>query len=846
VEWLDLLNPAQRVAVTTTDGPLLIVAGPGSGKTRVIVHRVAYLVDGQGVPPWRILAVTFTNKAAREMRNRLDALLGPDRARPLSVGTFHATCARWLRTDGEQIGLDRRFAILDDGDQLELVKRAIRDLEIDEKRFSPRALLSAISGAKSELVSPERYADRAEGLWQQVVGRVYGRYQELLDESHALDFDDLLGKAVELFRSAPDVLERYQDRYPYLMVDEFQDTNVAQYELVRLLGAKYRNVCVVGDEDQSIYGWRKADARNIQHFERDFPELKIVLLEQNYRSTQMILDVAGAVITPNENRKPKRLWTDNPRGVPVVLHEAYDERDEALFVVRQVEALRRAGARYDDVAVTYRTNAQSRALEDALVRYGVAYRLVGGTRFYQRREVKDVLAYLRLLANPADGVSFERVINVPARGIGPKTVSDLQLWAARLALPLYEVARLAAEGTEEIGPDGRVAPVVPMATRPRALLGQFVSTIEAARERLATGNLGEALDFLLEKIEYKDYVVDGTDEGNDRWQNVLELRTKLHDYDQLGGEAALDQFLEEAALVQDVDSLDAGESDALTLITLHAAKGLEFPYVFIVGLEEGICPHSRSVDSRDQLEEERRLLYVGVTRAMRGLFLVHCFRRTTFGGEQIQTASRFLADIPRELLDASFSRAAGGAARSANAASSPGWGRGAGGAGRFSGGSRQSRRPAAYQGSAMPGQAAGGWPRLPSRPDRYPEIDTGVVDGAERRGGPIPTSPGLWDDPAAGGDADLDLGVSPGDPGAAPRPHSAAPAGSRRDGSGGRTASREARFGRGVRVRHLDYGVGTVIASSVVGSEELVLVRFDSRPDKPKNLSLSVHRLEPA
>jgi len=835
VDWLDTLNPAQRLAVTTTDGPLLIVAGPGSGKTRVIVHRVAYLAEAHGVPPWRILAVTFTNKAAREMRDRLDALLGAERAKMLTVGTFHATCARWLRIDGEAIGLDRRFAILDDADQIELVKRAIRDLEIDEKRFAPRPLLSAISGAKSELISPERYIERAEGLWQQVVGRVFVRYQELLEENHALDFDDLLGKTVALFSTVPEVLERYQDRYPYLMVDEFQDTNVAQYELVRLLGMKHRNVCIVGDEDQSIYGWRKADVRNLQHFERDFPELKIVLLEQNYRSTQMILDVASAVISPNEGRKPKRLWTDNPRGVPVVLHEAYDERDEALFVVRQVEALRRAGARYGDVAVTYRTNAQSRALEDALVRYGIPYRLVGGTRFYQRREVKDVLAYLRLLANPADGVSFQRIVNVPPRGIGQKTASELQLWSARLALPAFQVAKLAAEGTEEIGPDGRIAPVVPMASRPRSLLGQFVRTIEDARERLSTGMLGEALDFLLERIELKEHILDGTEDGNERWQNVMELRTKLHDYDQLGGEDALGQFLEEAALVQDVDSLETAESDGITLITLHAAKGLEFPYVFVVGLEEGVIPHSRS-ETREQLEEERRLLYVGVTRAMRGLFLVHAFRRTTYGGEQLQSASRFLGDIPLQLLDTSFSRAAGGSPRSSMSggrAGSSTWGRGAS-AGYGSWGevaARYGEQPSLFQPSRMPGRGGGAWPQVPSGrdadPDDDPDVDDLGVDAA--------------DEP--------DLGLSAA---SRPMPSRASTSAPRLAASNGgarqeaKAAAREPRFARGQRVKHLDYGTGTVIASSVLGSEELVLVRFDSRPDKPKNLSLSIHRLEPA
>jgi DNA helicase II / ATP-dependent DNA helicase PcrA len=641
VDWLDTLNPAQREAVTSTDGPLMIVAGPGSGKTRVIVHRIAYLVQRAGVAPWNVLAVTFTNKAAKEMRERLDTLLTERQVRALTVGTFHSTCARWLRQDGEAIGLDRRFTIYDDGDQLDLVKRAMADLEIDEKKFKSRSVLAAISGAKNESLSPEQYATRAEGLFDGIVARVYRRYQELLDENRALDFDDLLGKTLELFVSNADILEQYQDRFPYLMVDEFQDTNVVQYELVRLLGKKHRNVCIVGDEDQSIYAWRKAHVRNLQHFERDFPELKMVLLEQNYRSTQAVLDVASAVISPNEGRKHKRLWTENPRGLPVQLHEAYDERDEALYVVREIEKLRRDGHRYGDVAVTYRTNAQSRALEDAFVRYGVPYRLIGGTPFYQRREVKDVLAYLRLIGNPADGLSFERVVNVPARGIGQKTVSDLQHWAVRLALSAFEAAKLAAESTEEIGPDGRIAPAVPMATRPRSLIAKFVDVIEGARERLKEATLSETVESLLERVDYRGHIVDGSEEGNSRWENVQELVSKLHDYDNLGGEAALRTFLEEAALVQAADGLET-DAGTVTLITLHAAKGLEFPIVFIIGLEDGISPHSRAIGpdgSPDQLQEERRLLYVGVTRAEQRLYLVYAAERTLYGERREQLRS---------------------------------------------------------------------------------------------------------------------------------------------------------------------------------------------------------------
>jgi DNA helicase-2/ATP-dependent DNA helicase PcrA len=848
VDWLDTLNPAQREAVTTTDGPLLIVAGPGSGKTRVIVHRIAYLIQQAGVAPWNILAVTFTNKAAKEMRERLDSLLTERQIRALTVGTFHATCARWLRMSGEEIGIDRRFTIYDDGDQLDLVKRAMGDLEIDDKKFKPRAVLSAISGAKNESLSPERYERNAEGYFESVAARVYIRYQELLDELHGLDFDDLLSRTLELFNTKPDVLEQYQDRFPYLMVDEFQDTNTVQYELVRLLGKKHRNVCIVGDEDQSIYGWRKADVRNLQHFERDFPELKIVLLEQNYRSTQAVLDVASAVISPNEGRKPKTLWTENPRGAPVTLHEAYDERDEALYVVRQIEYLRRDGARYGDVAVTYRTNAQSRALEDAFVRYGVPYKLIGGTPFYQRREVKDILSYIRLIGNPFDGLSFERVVNVPARGIGQKTVSDITSWAARLALPAFQVSKLAAEGTEEIGADGRIAPVVPMATRPRSLIAKFVGVVESAQERLKDATLAETIESLLERVEYRDHLVDGTEEGNDRWQNVQELITKLHDYDNMDGEAALRAFLEESALVQAADSLESSEAGAVTLITLHAAKGLEFPVVFIVGLEDGISPHSRAIGqegSQEQLEEERRLLYVGVTRAEQRLFLVYAAERTLYGERRDQMRSMFLDDVPPHLLTMSQSQLSGGARQgdrlltqsryTSSRGSSSGYGS------RGEAAARYRQPPAEFRPSNMPGRRSGAVPPAPTRRPAGFSDDTGI-GGRSERPERYDRLPG-FDDLGVGADVGPDVGVAargPASPAPA-RPHvtpSMPPI--------PKSALREARFGRGARVKHLDYGTGTVIASSVVGSEELVLVRFDSRPDKPKNLSLSIHRLEPA
>ncbi len=644
------LNPQQREAVAHQFGPLLILAGPGSGKTRVIVHRIAYLLQACDVPPSAILAVTFTNKAAREMRERLDGLIGGRVGASMAVGTFHSICARWLRRDIQQIGLDPRFAIFDDNDQVDLVKQILRELELDDKRTSPRSVLSAISHAKSELIGSAEYAKSAQGKWQETVARVYRRYVELLDRNHGLDFDDLLLRTVQLFRDVPSVLERYQERFQQVLVDEFQDTNVAQYEIVKLLAQRHRNLCVVGDEDQGIYSWRSADIRNILNFEHDYPDLKIVVLEQNYRSTSTILQVAQSVIQANRQRKEKKLWTQNASGIPVILHEAYNEQDEALYVVREIERLEKAervprGA----CAVMYRTNAQSRSIEDAFVRFGVPYRLVGGTRFYERREIKDVLAYLRLVANPFDGVSLARVINVPTRGIGQKSLQEMQGWAARTGQTPYEaMKRIAALRHDDSDAEAAKAP---FNVRGRELFGGFVDLVESFRALAEDRTVVEILDAILEQTGYARFVRDDTEEGEERWQNIQELRTKARDYDELSPGTGLAAFLEDVSLVQDVDQLEEGEeTEAVTLITLHAAKGLEFPYVFLVGLEEGVLPHSRSMDEPSQLEEERRLLYVGITRAMKGLYLVYAFRRTLYGVAQVNQPSRFLGDVPPGLV----------------------------------------------------------------------------------------------------------------------------------------------------------------------------------------------------
>src|SRR6266513_164918 len=543
-QLLEGLNPHQREAVTHVDGPLLILTGPGSGKTRVIVHRVAYLLQTvEKLYPYNVLAVTFTNKAARELRERLDGLVGPEKARGLSVGTFHALCARWLRRDIKHLGRDPGFAIYDDNDQIDLVKQILKELEIDEKRTSPRSVLSAISHAKSELINNDAYARDAQGPWHETVARVYRRYNQLLERHHALDFDDLLSVTAELFRTVPEVLEFYQRRFRYVLVDEFQDTNIAQYEIVKLLTNQSRNLCVVGDEDQSIYSWRSADIRNILNFENDFPDLKVVVLEQNYRSSTTILQVARAVIAANKLRKEKNLWTDNDKGLPVTVHEAYNEQDEALYVMREIERQHKTQrVPLNTFGILYRTNAQSRAIEDAFVRAAIPYRLVGGIRFYERKEVKDVLAYLRLIHNPFDTVSLQRVINLPPRGIGQKTVQDLLRWSATEDISPYEaltrVASLRFDDATDL-----LAAQAPFTIRAREQLGSFADIVEPIRHDVANQSVLNILDAILERSGYQRYLQDGTEEGEERSSNVQELRTKAQNYDELASENALSAFL---------------------------------------------------------------------------------------------------------------------------------------------------------------------------------------------------------------------------------------------------------------------------------------------------------------
>jgi DNA helicase-2/ATP-dependent DNA helicase PcrA len=632
---LEELNEAQKIAVTAPPGPVLVLAGPGSGKTRVLTYRIAYLIEELKVPPWEIMAVTFTNKAAKEMRLRVESLLG-DQPRGLSMGTFHATCVRILRRETDSLAhYDRDFVIFDTADQLQVVKQALKDLNLDDKKFPANKMLHNISNAKNELITPELYA--ASNYISEVTRRVYSQYQALLWANNAMDFDDLLMNAVLLFEEREDILTKYQARYQHILVDEFQDTNTTQYTLLRMLAAKHFNLFVVGDSDQSIYKWRGADFRNIQRFLEQFPEAQQVLLEQNYRSTQIILDVAKSVIRRNPNRVHKDLFTVRTGGVPIVVHEAYNEHEEAEFVLDRIADLMLEGYSGGDMAIMYRTNAQSRVLEESFLRLGLPYRVVGATEFYRRREVKDALAYLRLVHNPSDSVSFNRVLNVPPRGIGAKTRESLIRWAETTGRqPSEAVMRLALDPDLQHSFNGRAFNA----------LANFGHLLDAWITLADKVSVAELLDVILEQVGYRAYLEDGTTEGEERWDNVLELRSAAAE----DADLSLVEFLEQVALVSETDNLDDA-ANATTLLTLHAAKGLEFPIVFLTGLEDGLLPHSRSLDDGEELAEERRLLYVGITRAKDRVFITHAFRRSFYGDSSVSAPSRFLSDVPAELTD---------------------------------------------------------------------------------------------------------------------------------------------------------------------------------------------------
>ncbi|HEX6816860.1 MAG TPA: UvrD-helicase domain-containing protein [Ktedonobacterales bacterium] len=834
IDLLAGLNEPQRQAVTSVEGPLLVLAGPGSGKTRAVTHRIGYLLQEVGIAPWNVLAVTFTNKAAKEMKDRLEKLVGKP-ALDLAVGTFHSICSRILRREvgAGGIPLDRNFTIYDDDDQIRIVKEILKDMELSERQYNPRMMHGFISRAKNDLMGPAEYAEHVNKYLEEIAARVYKRYDETLRANNAADFDDLILLTYQLWRTNPAILREYQRRYKYIHVDEFQDTNKAQYELVRLLGAgtpetpSHMNVCAVADDDQcliegtlitmadgtqrpiervqldnevlsaygsgdfrparvlniarcerqgvgiritlrsgrvlvstpehnhiallnddspflvegktlpflpadsvnagmlmlggdgrydvverveqvpldapvydldierthnfiangivthnSIYSWRGANPKVLLQFERDFPDTRIIKLEQNYRSTQVVLDAAQGVVSNNRTRHPKQLWTQRSGGEKITLHEAYNEEEEGAFIVNEVRRLEGRGeAKLRDVAIMYRTNAQSRALEEQFMRAGVPYVVVGSKKFYERKEIKDVLAYLRLVANPQDNVSLKRIINVPTRKIGEKTVGELERWAQSQGVSLGDALPHVAEHPT-------------LAAGPKKALAAFSALVTNLRQQARELPLPGLIDHLLISSGYAQELRDGTEEGEERWHNVLELRRVAEDFAAIEPDIALDLFLENVALVSGAETTQTGEGgtladeehlkDAVTLITLHAAKGLEYPVVFIAGLEEGILPHSRSLESQQELEEERRLTYVGITRAMHRLYLVRAIRRSFYGGSSnYQEPSRFLSEIPSELLAPTYQRARpqspASAASVASASGLPDRSRGSGG-----------------------------------------------------------------------------------------------------------------------------------------------------------------------
>ena len=628
---LESLNPTQLDAVTKTEGPLLILAGAGSGKTRVLTHRIAYILDQGLAPPDGILAITFTNKAAQEMKERVTLLVGPD-SRKMWVSTFHAFCARILRVHAEKLGYKREFTIYDSADQVRLVKRCIVELGKDPKRFNPRSFQAQISTAKNRLDAPDDYLRKTEGYMAENVAEVYDLYQKRLYENNAMDFDDLIMQTVALLEIFPEVRERYQTRFKYIHVDEYQDTNHAQYRLVTVLAAGHRNLCVVGDDDQSVYSFRGADIRNILDFERDYPETAVVRLEQNYRSTQTILSAANAVVANNASRKHKELWTAGEEGEGIRVFTASDEYAEARFVVSEIERMVEEGASLRDVAVFYRTNAQSRALEDVLVREGVTYQIVGGVRFYERAEIKDAMAYLAVIANPADAASLERIVNVPKRGLGTTSVAKLVDHARMNGISLYE----ALSEADEAGLSGKA----------RKACSDVKNLFDGWRVASKEVAPAEMISSVLDESEYRKELEDErTIEAESRLENLEELINAAREYERVEPEPTLEGFLQEQALYSETEKV--GSEGRVTLMTLHNAKGLEFEHVFVVGMEEGTFPHARSLDEQN-LEEERRLFYVGITRAMKTLSLTYAKLRSNWGEREYRMPSRFLAEIPDE------------------------------------------------------------------------------------------------------------------------------------------------------------------------------------------------------
>jgi len=653
MDYLNDLNPPQREAVLHGDGPLLILAGAGSGKTRVITSRIAHLIRERGVQPGSILAVTFTNKAASEMRERVERLL----AMPLTglwISTFHSSCVRILRQYIDRLGYKRQFVIYDETDRSSLIKTCMHDLGIDDKQFQPRAVIGRISSLKNNLLGPDQFVKKSAGYgFDETVSRTYELYDQRLREANGVDFDDILMLTVRLFEQHPDVLGGYQRMFRHILIDEYQDTNHAQYRLVRLLTGAHQNLCVVGDDDQSIYKFRGADISNILNFEKDYPDTVIIKLEQNYRSTENILGAAGAVVSKNLGRKGKTLWTSRKGGERILCYTAVDEKDEARFICGSINQAVDDGRSLSEIAILYRTNAQSRALEDALRQRGIPYRIFGGLRFYDRKEIKDIIAYLRVLHNPADAVSLRRIINVPARGIGDTTVEKLERRAQQAGTTLYAAAMDPAEAG--------------LATAASKKVRDFISGLERLRTEMADITLTDLVRRLLQDTGYvRALEEERTIESRIRIENLNELLTATEDFQEQNRDATLDAFLDQVALITDMEQQTSGEGKAktpatsVTLMTLHNAKGLEFPLVIMAGMEEGLFPHSRSAESEDELEEERRLCYVGMTRAKEKLVLTHAFERRLYGYPQANLVSRFVEEIPAELVERRGQTSSGG------------------------------------------------------------------------------------------------------------------------------------------------------------------------------------------
>ena len=800
------LNEPQKRAVTTTDGPLLILAGPGSGKTRVITHRMAYLVQHEQISPWRILGVTFTNKAAKEMRERLEKLVGISESKEMTIGTFHAICARVLRIEADHLaplGLNKSFVILDTEEQTALIKQAVKDLNLDEKQNKPTTMQALISRAKNDLLGPEQMAEQAAKYVEEVAARVYKVYQKLLRANNSVDFDDLLLLTEQLWRREPDVLHHYQMRWQFIHVDEFQDCNLPQYKLIRLLGygtsdrhEGLGNVCVVGDDDQMIYSWRGASSENVIRFEEDFPRAKIIMF-----------DAAQNVVQRNRLRKDKKLWTALGSGEKIMVYEAYNEEEEGLFTAREIMRLLARGEieKRGDVAVMYRTNAQSRAIEEQFLRANIPYKVIGSRKFYERKEIKDMVAYLRLLLNNHDELSLKRIINVPNRKIGPKTFGELQLWASEKGVTLYQ----AMQQVEQHPTLGKAAKTA------LADFGRLMTDLNNAMDELP---LPELLDRIAEKSGYGSELRDVPEGDLDRWANVLELRRVAEDYSEIETHVALELFLENVALVGGADTTQTGEdgkliqeenNDAVTLITLHAAKGLEFPVVFIVGMDEGSLPHARSVEKPEQLEEERRLAYVGFTRAMRRLYLVRAHRRSFFGESHPTEPSRFLSDIPVHLVSnpTANTRQPGGTRANTG--------------GRTTQTQRRNRN----------------WDDDDYNQDTSYSRDTGRTFGSGR--------------PASGGSSGT---AQPGriiPPSWAPRTGSyssptvppSSPAGKKVTPPSQPAKPKEQQYKPGDRVRHDKFGEGIILKSEMEQNTEFVEVHFQGKAGK-KRLSMDFAKLE--